>query len=584
MQPLNPQLQTRKASTEEVDALLLKMAKQKPVKPAPALPAPEIRPEIADEDAYALEFEDAVSFARYFLPELKLYKWQVEELIRLSGWNSIEDWKKDAPKQVFTDKAPALYHLVAANGSGKDAFVIAIWTLWLICCHKNANCIATSASVRQINDQTWTYIRSYAEKINRKLNSEYLDIVHHRIKTGGKSVFKCFVTDDPGKVEGYHKMPGEDAGPFVIIVNEAKSISEDIWDALFRCHGFSHWLEISSPDKDSGHFYDRVRDSVKYPAPLKPMEHWSRKVTAFDCPHLESAITRANMELPGGLTHPLARSSLLAEFISFSSLHFVDIEWTRRKVTKSAGTKRAGIDLALSEGGDERVISIWCGNYREAQYTSYESSPSRLRDWISEKLLIHNVQPGNIWADAGGSGLPIVKELNEKHDWGIHHVINNTRASDKRFFRNRGTELLWRFALNIQMGNLIPPTDDRTFMRQLLDRRYIILDGNTIIAEPKDKLKESPDRLDAAVLANCQVLPQHEREVSPLTIKDRKKFNLQQYYEEQHDRLFNIGMAAARQARARHEQKTARLSFNEQIGAGGRPDPRGRDSYQAPGY
>ena len=141
-----------------------------------------------------------------------LHPWQVEEPARICGARP-------------NSKHPYKYCLCAANGSGKDAFVIAPLALWFICTKKRSQVIITSASGVQLSNQTEAYIAILAEKINaytmQLIGAPILKVRKRQITcllSGSRIVL--FATDEEGKAEGYH--PLEPDAEMLIIVNEEK--------------------------------------------------------------------------------------------------------------------------------------------------------------------------------------------------------------------------------------------------------------------------------------------------------------------------------------------------------------------------
>ena len=106
---------------------------------------------------------NALEYATVFFPEWQLYRWQAETLLQLSGH---ADGRPDSPQLSPTADAPLRYTIQAANGSGKDAFVIAIVALYMLHCKARFRVVGTSSSFAQLKNQTWKFIKANAERIN----------------------------------------------------------------------------------------------------------------------------------------------------------------------------------------------------------------------------------------------------------------------------------------------------------------------------------------------------------------------------------------------------------------------------------
>jgi hypothetical protein len=88
------------------------------------------------QDHQPLQFSDAVDLILTFDPILnsgqrKLHKWQVEDLMLLSD-------------DCYTPAVPLEYQLCAANGSGKDAYIIAPFSIFRAACKVRNRIVATS--------------------------------------------------------------------------------------------------------------------------------------------------------------------------------------------------------------------------------------------------------------------------------------------------------------------------------------------------------------------------------------------------------------------------------------------------------
>lgn len=474
--------------TELLDGL----CEAKPVETAPA----------QTSEYNALAFDNALDFLVWLFPEYRLYKWQCETLMQLSGYVTPGDYDN---KVTFTADAPCRYNMLAANGSGKDAFVIAGYAVFFAACKIRSRFIVTSSSHTQLKGQTFPHITNIAERLNKKLGRKFFDVVEYHVRSRESgSEIKGFATDDAGKAEGFHPWPDSPGQDMVICINEAKSIPAPLWDALQRCHGFNVWMEISSPGTADGHFYQQCQKSTQWPAPLVPGIPYMRRITAFDCPHLKFRIKQMIEDL--GETAPVVRSSLFAEFVALEGMYFVPSHilenYPRVEPAHYGLPIRAGLDLSL--GGDETVLSVWHGNKRIGQMTWKMRDSNVLHRHLIDAFKRFGVLPQHVWADAGGLGKPIIDRLREA-GYAVNSVINNGTAADKRYFKNRGTELIHNFAKLVNDRILILPGEDQVFMRQLARRRFSIDDSQKFQAESKDDARlrgeESPDRFDAAVLA-----------------------------------------------------------------------------------
>lgn len=472
-----------------------------------------LHPDAPKQDRYEpLMFDDPTIMFETFNPKLVSSKWQTEECRRVAGYYDPKSLKRHQP----SPKDPFRYTLCAANGSGKDTYFIAPVAVWFCATKIRTRCIITGAQYNQLKSQTFANIKAYCETINEQLGEDIFDIVEFYIrckKTG--SEIRLFVTDDPGKAEGFHPFPDCPTNELMFIANEAKSIPDDMFGAFSR-FTTSHWLNVSTPDTMSGFFHRSFNNSVIYPAPHIPdserdMEKpdakigYARKITAFDCPHKSRAWIRA-MERLHGIDSVEYRSGVLAEFTSIGDSIIISEESIRYAppVWNTYGLPiRAGLDFSLSAGGDETVISIWHGNKRLAQYTIREEDGDKLLNWIIEKLTFHQVKPENVIADPGGLGILLVQRM-RKLGWEVVTCRNEGRAINPKVYLNRVAENWFRLKRLIDEKILIIPREDTLFVSQLTSRKYKYKQGKTALeskTEAKLRGVPSPDRADACVLA-----------------------------------------------------------------------------------
>ena len=433
-----------------------------------------------------LEFKNPADFVCFFddaiqRGEINLHPWQFD----VHDYIGSKDWNAEEPCRIA---------IVAPNGAGKDSYIIACAVLFLAATQCDVQVVVTSSSVNQVSKQTEPRLRILAQAVNNVLGFEFFIIQkHHIFSNYTGSVIDLYVTDEAGKAEGWHPLkPGK---KFMMVFNEAKSIPNNIFEAAERCNGFTHWIEISSPGKRKGHFYESTLDPN--------FKVW--RLTYKDCPHIKaSQVEYIKKRYKEGSA--LFKSSLMAEFIDEDSSTLVSL-LTLEECYLNPPIEdldflplRAGLDLAA--GGDEIVISIWKGNRQIDQKCFVEKNTEASVDIIA--LHLKNFKVKNIYADDGGIGRGIIDRLISK-GFSITRVLNQSRAINPTEFANRGTELWFNFARMIQERSIIL-LDESILRDQITSRCYTRSDtSGKIILESKQKAKSrgmpSPDRADAAVLA-----------------------------------------------------------------------------------
>lgn len=417
--------------------------------------------------------------------KVKLYDWQIETLLEFSREDNI-------PKRMV---------LCANNGSGKSQIVVSPSALWICMKYPQTQVVITSASGDQIDNQVCRALNNLCRNINTKHAKEIWKINYRRyecLTTG--SIIDLYATDDPGKAEGYH--PISVNGMFAIIVDEAKSVSDEIFKSIGRCTGWTHRLDVSSPGIPSGYFYREFTSSDKGITNI-----WRKRVTYKDCGHIREQEAVDSMNLLG---ENFYRSAFLSEFVGDNDNVIMTIEDVNDCVGKEfdeeiklteGNNMFAGIDLA--SGGDETVVSIFKGNNQIALETMRERNAIDTVTKIISILDQYEIKGDNVNVDDGGLGRPMIDMLWEK-GYNVNRVLNQS-ASVNKLYGNKGAEIWFNFSRWVK-DKKVSLLNDNKLITQLSSRRYTRakLTGK-IILESKEEIRKkngySPDRADATVLA-----------------------------------------------------------------------------------
>lgn len=435
--------------------------------------------------------------------------------VSLYGWQALFHRYFGAP---CSHENPIKQLLLANNGAGKSQFILAPAIVWMAVAFDNCLCYVTSSSAQQLDSQTERYIDMLCDKMNTAHRQEFGGDVWETVRRRKyfkptKSYIDLFATDEPKRAEGKH--PLVPFGEFGIFVDEGKSVNEDIYEAISRCHGFTRRLDSSSPGGCIGHFYESATAAAKAGDNKHDLQTvnefgWrTLRVTSFDCPHISQSVMKQDI-LKRGLHDPFIRSSYFAEFTSIDSKVVIPrhtFEDCVKHFTKENrfGKRRAGLDL--SGGGDETVMSIWEGNinigqkvYRGGGNPDTSIIVREVIEWIKE----YNLDPQQILADDGGVGRGIIGHLADK-GYKVRRMLNGWQARDKTYYANRGTENWFVFKRFVEEFQL-KLVDDKLLKDQLTNRHYHTNGAKLLLQlESKEKARAnghpSPDRADAAVLA-----------------------------------------------------------------------------------
>jgi hypothetical protein len=480
-----------------------------PTAPAPAPPGPKTKFSWPSNPK-AFNFSTPLALLATYAPSRKPHPWQQEELYRIGGDINLEDLPREE-WQDPTQKYPYIYNLVAANGSGKDTYFIAPVAIWAAMRYIRCKIVITSESHTQLKEQTFrSAINSLAEAINAAHGEDIFEMRELNLRctyTGSEII--GFVSDEPGKVEGRHPFPESADNKMFIIINEAKSIKDTLYEAFSRFTGYSHWLQVSSPGQRSGQFYKSVEISDFNALTLG--KNFTRRVTAFDCPNISRAHIEQTRLKHGENSYPY-RTGIMAEFWESSEDVVIPGELLLYEPPHKSTYNlqpRGGLDIGL--GGDPSEFWVVHGNSCLYHAETSTTSPNTLHDWIISQLVLAKARfgllPADVSGDAGGIGAPILKRVCEA-GYELRLVNNQSPAYDTNSYANIGAEMYFRVKRLVELGVIVAPKNFPVYgkwLKQLTTRKYFNNDKQRIQLEAKHKAKGrlgfSPDCADAYVLA-----------------------------------------------------------------------------------
>lgn len=456
-----------------------------------------------------LKIDNPVQLLLMLMPEVRPYKWQFEQLMQVAGYLKVGDYKN---KIEITDQNPYKLILSAANGSGKDMIIIAAAAVWFALTGVRNRVIITSSSFDQTKFQTEVHIRELVKRVNKRFGTLFRFNQFHYLVPELGSEIKLFATDEAGRAEGYHPFPG---GRMMLIMNEAKSIKEELFDALSRCTGYSHWLEISSPGPRLGHMYRAASNASAYPNPVDLGMYYFRKVTAYECPHIPKAHIQA-MAYDKGEDSPWFKSSILAEFSDFDEPIAIPCNtWDKCfnfPCTPQGNDIAIGLDLAA--GGNENACFVRRGN-RVIHFFAFRQEDTVFAANMIDKQLEPWKGTDYVFrADDGGVSHAINDMLRTK-GWRILRTNNQSQAYNPKEYLNLGAQFYFHVKRLMERNDIILPgarnresptpplyPEVAKLREQLTSRRYKGEDSTQgkYALEPKEKGANSPDRGDAFVL------------------------------------------------------------------------------------
>ena len=421
----------------------------------------------------------------------------IDDLLRPHSFASkvlalnLYDWQR----KVLLDMEPkdCRVALRAANGSGKTSTIIASILLWHALVFQRSIAVTTAGVFRQVESQLWPSLRSHIAKLGGpwEVTSGEIRYLH---PNGNTSRIIGYSATDPGRAEGWHA-EDHDTAPLLMVVDEAKTVSDPLFEAISRCQP-TRLLIASSPGGSSGAFYRAF---------TKEADMWKRHaVTAFDCPHITEKQIQEVIQRYGE-KHPLTRSMVYGEFVDIGNESLIiNLNQLQNCLTSppdfKPGTKIAGVDFAA--GGDANVLCVRDGN-KVLGFTAW-----RERDTMSAvgRFIVEFKKAGlkadDIYADASGLGMVMCDALAEA-GWEVNRVNFGSAAYDTDAYTNRASEMWYGMAKKIESAEIILP-DDEELTAQLTCRRSLVNSKGKLGVESKDSMRArglaSPDKADALAL------------------------------------------------------------------------------------
>jgi phage terminase large subunit len=378
----------------------------------------------------------------------------------------------------------------SCNEGGKTKKVICAAILHHLAMNPKGHVITTSGCYRQIKDQLLPALHSYQ---NRFPNWKFFRTP--RIETELASCFwEGFSTNEGGKFEGHHA--GGPDEPLLIIVDEAKTVKDDIFEAIERCKP-TRLLIASSPGYAEGEFYRSHTTRAKF--------YKTFVQRASECPHWKQEDIDRSCE-KWGENHPLYRSMVMAEFMESVADAVIDLKALEDLMADPPPEKRGGnanrkafCDFAWSGDGDENVLVLRDGNVITIEETFRADNLHAVCGRFVAAFERLGLKPHQIDGDEGGGGKLICDQL-QKMNWRINRINNGAAPRSSDHYANLAAEMWFEGAQKIARREIILPDDD-TLRARMLDRKRVPNARGKLAVESKSDMKkrgvDSPDRADA---------------------------------------------------------------------------------------
>ncbi len=373
------------------------------------------------------------------------------------------------------------------NGSGKSSIVIPAVILRWLDRFPRSKVVLTSADARQLDSQLMRALHSYRHP--HLVHWEFLSR-EIRLPQGGTLI--SFTTDEPARMEGHHSAKG---APLLLIVDEAKSVPNAIFEAVDRC-GYAVLLLISSPGLRSGTFYDCFSANRS--------QHIVFEISLEQCPHIARAKID-DMIATYGEGHPLVRSSIYGEFMDLAEgeSFIVNFQSLLATLTNPPHARISRHEYAafcdFAQGRDENVLAIRSGNKLLQLVAWHDTNAISIVGRFILEFRRHGLRPEQIWGDSGGLGLPMCDMMRDA-GWPINRFSFGAKATNEDHYTSRGSEIWHSIAQRIAKGELVL-INDPTLVSQLTARKTTYDARGRLGIEKKDDMAargvKSPDRADA---------------------------------------------------------------------------------------
>jgi hypothetical protein len=433
------------------------------------------------------------------------------------------DWQYEVIENICKPRARCA--VSTCNEAGKTNVIIPLLGLSIMCAFPGAKVFSTAGAEPQIKEQLWQYLeaklRPY-EKHGWTLVPSDMTVTAPKVEINGhtyRSKWTMRVPKDAKTMEGLHGSWNHGQWtPACIIIDEAKSVSHEIFEAAYRIDP-DWFLVISTPGEDSGPFYDAMEEVIKskregaHYGSKDELWTYRRKIDWTMCPHLltpEKLSFRQALIKKHGENSSFIKSFLGGEFWRDTDENYVftnhDVDLIRKAMSGNAPIKHGEIRAALdfSGGGDEQCIGIINGNDIVCWEQFREQDTAKLARIFVEKLREHKCEPFNCFADSGGIGHAIIDNLESMGYRPIRRYMSNQEPIDKREYADRMTEDHYTFKEKIsECKDILRLPNDPLLFKQFRQRKKFQDEHNKVKLEQKPKHRsrtgDSPDRLDTII-------------------------------------------------------------------------------------
>jgi len=399
---------------------------------------------------------------------------------------------------------------VVCNEGGKTSktvapTIVAAMQLW-----PGALVVSTAGVSRQVTDQLVPNLHGLLKE------HPSWRCTKNTVTAPNGSRYIGFATDDAGKFEGWHtpdspmsgrgeeldelakswghkgKLKLDEKSFLLMVLDEAKSIDQGIFDAVERCRPDA-LLVCSSPGAPMGPFYDCFHSqAAKYKTFVVPYT---------ECPHLlEPGKLAVIEEQIRTLPQDLVDSMIYAKFPTAGDKMVFDMN--KVEVAMSGRLDQWGVErrgaVDLSGGGDEQPFYVREGNRIIHERIFRERDSTILARMLLEEFRKWELRPEWIVADNGGIGEAIIDQLGAL-GWPVGRIDFGGRPKNAKYYRNVRTEMFFELSGRVTAGDVLLNRDGDV-KEQFSWQKYKLDEKQKLALRPKEEMPHSPDRADALAM------------------------------------------------------------------------------------
>jgi phage terminase large subunit len=399
------------------------------------------------------------------------------------GIKTLYNWQCNALLSFESGKPTAI---AVCNNGGKTSTVFPAAALWVLYNWPKARIVYLSSTFKQVREQFFANMTRFRYQ-PAFAGWTWLD-TEIRSSAGGYITGRA--SDVGGNVEGYHCRADSPVG---ILVDEGKSVDEEIFEALSRCTA-TYRLYGSSTGPAFGYFYSLFTSRS---------EQWNTyRIRSTDCAHIPQSSIDADREADGEHSSTF-RIKHLSEFLYDSGQSVISLEHVRALLADPPAfvPGSVGAFCDFSAGGDESVLAIVRGNQAEiADKWRHKNTMNSVGRFI-KGFREHNLTGSVTGGDGGGLGAPMLDRLSESGFF-LKRVHNGSAAVRNESYADLAAESWASIAQLIERKLIRLPADER-LVAQLTSRERRYDSRGRLRLEPKSDLAargvESPDRADALI-------------------------------------------------------------------------------------